>query len=76
MAKLMYDKHHYLRSRAFMQRFERVAKHTPETLWLGYRIEHHMGIQGDPKFYGKKLKKRYPDSKETTLLLEMERDGQ
>ncbi len=75
MVKLSYERGHYLQSRAFVQRLEQTARHNPETLWLSYQIERQLGNQGGADNYGAKLKTQFPESKETALLLELERNG-
>lgn len=75
MAKLTFDKRYFLQSRAFIQRYERSAPHTPGSLWLAYRTEANLENPQEAWKYGQRLKQQYPESRETTNLLELEHDG-
>ena len=72
MAKLTFSQRHYLQSRAFIQRYEELAVHTPGSLWLGFQIEQRMGNDRQAVQYAQRLKRQYPESRETTNLLELE----
>ena len=76
MVKLSYERGHYLQSRAFVQRYEQTAQHSAGTLWLSYQIERQLGNRSEADTYRAKLKKQFPDSQETALLLDLERNGQ
>ncbi len=72
MAILMHNKQSYLPSRAYLQRYLEVAKHTPESLWLGIR---NGGAQGEKKAvagYKLQLLSTFPESQQARLLLEGE----
>ncbi|MDE2089920.1 MAG: type IV pilus biogenesis/stability protein PilW, partial [Gammaproteobacteria bacterium] len=45
MARFNYHAAHYLNARAYLQRYMAVAPQTPDTLWLGIRIERKLGDQ-------------------------------
>jgi type IV pilus assembly protein PilF len=75
MAKLTYNAGHYLQSRAFIQRYERVTTHTAGSLWLGYQIEYQLGDLEQAANYGQRLRQQYPESRQTTSLLEFKRNG-
>ncbi len=70
MSELSFDKAHYLPARAYLQRYLEVARHTPQSLWLGVRIERALGDKNTASSYALLLKSNYPDSRETQLLLE------
>lgn len=70
MAELSYDAGEYLAARAYMQRYEEVAKHNSRSLWLGIRIEERLGDKDAVSSLAMLLKANYPDSPETQLLLE------
>lgn len=70
MCELSYDKGRYLPARAYLQRYLEVASHTPQSLWLGVRIERELGDKNTASSYALQLKSNYPDSRETQLLLE------
>lgn len=52
-----------------------IAPHTPESLWLGILLENERGAKNTVATYKVKLKGKYPDAKETKLLLDLERQG-
>jgi len=39
MAELSYEQKYYTQAYEYLQRYIEIAKHTPQTLWLGIRIE-------------------------------------
>lgn len=68
MAALSYDKQRYLPARAYLQRYLEVAQHTPQSLWLGIKIERALGDENVAASYAAQLKSNFPDSEETRLL--------
>jgi type IV pilus assembly protein PilF len=70
MCELSYDKARYLTARAYLQRYQELAPHTPRSLWLGVRVESELGDKNAASSYALLLKSNYPDSRETQLLLE------
>jgi len=70
MCRLSYIQGKFLSARGYLQRFQEVARHTPESLWLGIRIERELGDKNAVASYGLLLKNNYPDSEETALYLE------
>jgi type IV pilus assembly protein PilF len=70
MANISFDEGNHLRARAYLQRYLAVARHTPETLWLGIRIERILGDKNALASYSLLLKKNFPDSDEARKLLE------
>ena len=73
MADLSYRQHNYLSARAYLQRYLGVAKPTPESLWLGIRVERQLGDKNAVASYAMLLKNNYPDSEETRALIESEK---
>lgn len=72
MAKISFDQENYLNARGYLQRYQQASPHTPESLWLGVRIEYALK---DNKAWGKyalQLKNNFPDSSQTSLLTEWE----
>ncbi len=59
-----------MQARAFLQRYEGLAEQTPETLWLGLRIERHNGDQAVMARYANALTGKFPDSQEALWYLE------
>ncbi len=75
MAELSYDAGRYLQARAYLQRYQAVAAHTPRSLWLGVRVERRLGDRDAEASYALLLKRKFPDAQETRLLLESEAGG-
>ena len=71
MTKLTFSQGNFLQARAFVQRYEEVAAHTSGSLWLAFQIAHHRGHLAQAERYAKHLKRQYPESRETTRLLEL-----
>lgn len=70
MCRLSYEHEKYLSARGYLQRYQEVARHTPESLWLGIRIERELGDKNAVASYGLLLKNNFPDSEETALYME------
>ncbi|HUS25434.1 MAG TPA: type IV pilus biogenesis/stability protein PilW [Candidatus Binatia bacterium] len=69
MAWIAFQKKDYLRTRAFLQRYESVAKPTAETLWLGAATERVLGDRMAELSYERRLRTQFPDAPETFDLL-------
>jgi type IV pilus assembly protein PilF len=70
MARLSFAKGEYLTTRAYLQRYLDVARHTAESLWLGIRTERLLGDKNAVSSYGLWLKSNFPEAPETKLYLE------
>ena len=70
MCEISFNKPNYLSARAYLQRYQQVARHTSKSLWLGIQIEQALGDKDAVSSYVLLLKNTFPDSKETTLLNE------
>jgi type IV pilus assembly protein PilF len=68
MAWLTYQKKDYLRSRAFLQRYENVAQPTAETLWIGTMNERRLGDLDASRNYESRLKREFPESDQAANL--------
>lgn len=75
MANLHYEQDRDLQARAFLERLGEPQQLPPEALLLGYRIARRSNNAARMEDYRSALKRRYPDSTETTRLLEIERNG-
>ncbi len=75
MANLHYEQDRDLQARAFLERLGQPQQLPPEALLLGYQIARRSNSQPRMENYRSVLKQRYPDSTETTRLLEIERNG-
>jgi len=73
MAQINFDRKNLMGTRAYLQRYRNVARQMPETLWLGIQTERELGDKDAVSSYSLQLKSRFPDSKETKLLMESEK---
>ncbi len=64
MAELAQAQARYLSVRAYLQRYQEVAKPTAASLWLGIRTERELGDQNAEASYSLMLKNSFPDSSE------------
>jgi len=69
LADIYYRQGHYNESRELLLRYFDVSQPGPEPLWLGVRLMRKMGNRNAEANYGLQLRKRFPDSPETRLLL-------
>ncbi len=72
MMKLSYEEQRYRQARAFLQRYERVARHNPRSLWLALQMEKQLGNQRAVAAYSQMLREKFPDSPETRALTAQE----
>ena len=72
MAVLHYQTERYLPARAYLQRYSEVSQHTPQSLWLGIKVERQLGDKNTASGYALQLKSNFPDSEEARQLLESE----
>lgn len=75
MANVAYDQENFLQARAFLQRYSEVGPEAPEVLWLALRVEKALGDESAVRKYAEQLKQDYPESVQTRLLLESERNA-
>jgi type IV pilus assembly protein PilF len=61
----------YAGAKSYFMRFLKSSESllSAENLWLGWRIEHELGDKDAAESYALQLRKRFPDSRETQLLL-------
>jgi type IV pilus assembly protein PilF len=64
MSKMNFTRQNYLSARAFMQRYEEVARHRPESLLLAFRIESAQGDSSAANKYKLILESNFPESAE------------
>lgn len=70
MARVSLEKERHMSGRAYLQRYQEVAEMNPESLWLGIQIEKKLGYENAVREYETQLRRKFPDSNETRLLLE------
>lgn len=66
MSRLSFLQKEYLKSRAFMQRYEAGTSHSAETLLLAFQMESALGDQTAANTYRQALNNNFPDSKQAT----------
>ncbi|NIP72981.1 MAG: type IV pilus biogenesis/stability protein PilW [Gammaproteobacteria bacterium] len=74
MALVSYEQEDYFQARAYVQRYMAAGRQTAASLWLGIRVERKLGDKDAASSYALKLKSNFPDSEETRLLQQLERD--
>ena len=75
LADVAYQRENFLQSRAFLQRYAAVSKPTPAALWLSFQVETAMGDRQAADEHASSLRKDFPGSVETRMLLELERNA-
>jgi type IV pilus assembly protein PilF len=70
MLRLSHDQGEYLRARAYLQRYQQVSRHGPESLWLAIRVEHALGDKNAVSSYGLALRNNFPDAPQTRAYQE------
>lgn len=73
MAQIEFDKQHIKQATSYLNRYNSIAQHTAQSLWLGILIEKRNGNKSKVGTYSVYLKDKFPDSKETKLLKKMEK---
>lgn len=68
MARLTFNSGRHLPARAYLQRYAEVGPKTPESLWLGYRVERELGDRSAATAYAVALRANFPDSRQVQLL--------
>lgn len=73
MAELSFAHGDYVTAKKYFARFTQESDSiTAEQLWMAVRIERKVGDRNAEASYGMQLRKRYPDARETQLLLQGE----
>lgn len=68
LAQVSYDKKDYLRARAFLQRYELIARASAQSLWIGAQTERALGDFAAAKGYERRLRNEFPDSPEADAM--------
>lgn len=68
MARVALLKSNYLQGRAYIQRFEEKASHSPATLQLAIEVERGLGATQQVEKYSEMLRSRFPDSEQAANL--------
>ncbi len=64
MMQISYEKGKYMSARAFMERYQEVAKHTPRTLMLAMKTENALGNLEQADEYKRQLLEKFPASEQ------------
>ena len=70
MTLLTFERQEFEQASYYLQRYESVAKHNSQSLWIAYQTEARLGNQGKAEDYANQLKRLYPASQEARLLAE------
>ncbi len=73
LADVSLERGNALQARGFIERYLALGKPTPGALWLGVRIEESLKDTAAAGRYADQLRKDFPESAETRLLLEQGR---
>ena len=69
MAGLYFRQNRLMEAQGMLSRHAELAPPSAESLWLGVRLERKLGDRAQEAAYGLQLRKRFPDSEESRLLL-------
>ncbi len=75
LAQIDYDKGLYDQAQVYLNKFLRYSTHNAKSLWLAVLIQRKRGNAKRAAEYAVRLKSKYPDSKETQLLKQLEMQG-
>lgn len=73
LAEVSLERGNALQGRGFIERYLALGKPGPAALWLGVRIEQSLKDAAAAGRYGDQLRREFPESAETRLLLEQAR---
>lgn len=68
LAQLYFKQGRYAEARGPLSKYLQLAAPTPESLWLGVRLERKLGDKEAEGGHGRQLRKLFPDSAEAVLL--------
>ena len=74
MAIAKFEQGRFLSARAYLERFQQVTEHNPDSLWLAVRTEFALKDRVASGRYAVMLKENYPKSEQAVLLLEWENE--
>lgn len=76
MAIMKFESGRFLSARAYLERFQQVAEHNPESLWLAVRTESALRDHNSSGRYAILLRTTFPKSEQAVMLLEWENERQ
>jgi type IV pilus assembly protein PilF len=74
MAIYKFDQGAFLSARAYLERYQEVSEHNPESLWLAVRTEYALKDEITSGRYALILREKFPKSEQAILLLEWENE--
>jgi len=72
MVHVALERKRYMSGRAYLQRYQEVAKMDPASLMLGIQVESNLGDKNTVIDYQTQLRRNFPDSNETRNLMKKE----
>jgi len=69
LSDIAYQRGNVTQAKRYLERLERLASPSAETLWLALRIERKLGDRNAEASYAQQLRRQFPDSKEARALL-------
>jgi type IV pilus assembly protein PilF len=69
LADISFEQARYEEARTLLTKHMQVTSPSPEALWLGVRVENHLGDRSAEASYAAQLRRRFPDSKESKMLM-------
>lgn len=70
MSQISYDREEYMKAWEYLDRYNIHNRPTPESLWLGIRINKELGNDDSVSSYALLLRNQYPESNEARLLID------
>ena len=70
MGLISFERQEYEQASFYFQKYESVAKHNSQSLWMAYQTEVSLGNPGKAENYAHQLKRSFPASQEARLLAE------
>lgn len=68
MSSINFQQQQFLPARAYIQRFEAVAEHSADSLWLAFQIEEKLGATDRMTLYAEQLRDKFPESEQVRKL--------
>ena len=75
MARLSYENGNYISARGYLQRYQQVSEHNPESLWLAIRTEYALGNHAAWGNFAVILRNKFPESEQADRLRRWENEN-
>ena len=73
LADINFEQANFQEARSLLTRHMQAGSPGPEALWLGVRVENRLGDRDAEASFAAQLRRRFPDSKESKMLMSGER---